>query len=210
MEMIQKAQNLANLTFPVIEKSCNKLLIGKTFWKNVALPSILYGSSIIHLTNSELEKLQRVENGVYRKILGAGKSTPRAVLRGDVGASAMKTRIVDAKLSYMNSIYKGDKEILKIILDDMKEKESKWWKHTASYMEENSMSIREIKRLKKEDIKKKTRERDTAIWSEEVRSKESLHLYKEWKKEIKEEIIFGNTYASVVLFRAWSNTLALN
>ena len=35
--MFNKAINLSNMTYSVIEKSCNKLLIGKTYWKSVAL-----------------------------------------------------------------------------------------------------------------------------------------------------------------------------
>ena len=80
-EMISKAQKLANMTYSVIEKSCNKVLIGKTYWKCVALPSILCGSNIIHLNESEVEKLQRIENGVYRKILGAVKDTAKVALK---------------------------------------------------------------------------------------------------------------------------------
>ena len=37
---IQLAERMANLTFSVISKSCNKLLIGKTYWKNVMQPSV--------------------------------------------------------------------------------------------------------------------------------------------------------------------------
>ena len=40
-KMINKANRLANLTYSIIAKSCNKVLIGKTYWKSVALPSIL-------------------------------------------------------------------------------------------------------------------------------------------------------------------------
>lgn len=48
---IQKAKKLANLTYPVIAQSCNKILIGKTFWKSIVLPTVLYASSILAYTN---------------------------------------------------------------------------------------------------------------------------------------------------------------
>lgn len=87
-EMLTKARKLANMTRSVIATSCSKLLIGKTFWKSVALPSILYGSTIIDLNEMEISKLQRIENGVFRQILGAPSYTPLATLRGgEVGAS---------------------------------------------------------------------------------------------------------------------------
>ena len=73
------------------------------------LPSILFGTNVIYLTNTEIEKLQRIENSVYRKILGATKNTARVALRREVGASAMKTRIVVGKLQYLNSVINGKK-----------------------------------------------------------------------------------------------------
>ena len=45
--MINKARMLGNQTYPVIAKSCNKVMIGKTFWKSLALPAILYGVDIM-------------------------------------------------------------------------------------------------------------------------------------------------------------------
>lgn len=34
--MMEKAAKMANMTYPVIAKSCSRLLIGKTYWKSVA------------------------------------------------------------------------------------------------------------------------------------------------------------------------------
>ena len=64
------------MTYSIIEKSSNKLMIGKTYWKNVAIPSILYGSSVVNFSDTDIEKLQRIENVVYRQILGAQDMLP--------------------------------------------------------------------------------------------------------------------------------------
>ena len=48
--MIEKAQRMANMTYGVVARCCNKLLIGKTFWKTLALPSILYGVNTFYIT----------------------------------------------------------------------------------------------------------------------------------------------------------------
>lgn len=45
---LQKAKKLANLTYSIISQSCNKILIGKTYWKSVVLPSVLFGSTWLH------------------------------------------------------------------------------------------------------------------------------------------------------------------
>ena len=41
-KIIENTRKIANITYSVIEKSCNKLLIAKTFRKSIALPSLLY------------------------------------------------------------------------------------------------------------------------------------------------------------------------
>ena len=53
-KILEKARKLAHMTYNVIEKSCNTLLIGKTYWKSVALPSILYGINVINLTEDDI------------------------------------------------------------------------------------------------------------------------------------------------------------
>ena len=53
---------------------------------------------IVNLTETEINKLQRVENSVYRQILGGIKSTAVTSLRGEIGASSMKTRIMIGKM----------------------------------------------------------------------------------------------------------------
>ena len=56
------------MTYSIIKRSVNKMLIGKTFWKNVVLPTILQGVGLMTFTSKEIKKLQVIENGVYRKI----------------------------------------------------------------------------------------------------------------------------------------------
>lgn len=105
--MIKKARNLANMTYSIVHKSCNKLLIGKTYWKSVALPTILYGAEILNLTEKDIKTLECIENSVYRQILGASKYTPVCCLRGEIGASSMKARITKRRLLFLNAVMKG-------------------------------------------------------------------------------------------------------
>ena len=102
-ETLKKAEKLANITYPIIGKSCNKVMIGKTFWKCICLPGILFASAIIPYNKTEIAKLQRTENKVFRQILGAPKYTPICTLRGEIGASLMETRITKSRLQYLRS-----------------------------------------------------------------------------------------------------------
>ena len=83
-KIIHKARKMANITYSVIERSCNKLLIGKTFWKSIVLPSIIYGTNIINLTEDNINELQKIENSIYRSILGAAHYSPNVTLRGEM------------------------------------------------------------------------------------------------------------------------------
>ena len=47
------------------EKLQQTILIGKTFYKSIAIPSLLYGTNIINLTDDNIRKLQKIDNSVY-------------------------------------------------------------------------------------------------------------------------------------------------
>lgn len=211
VNMIQKGRKLANLTYSVIARSCNKIMVGKAYWKGVVIPSILYGASIININETEIKTLQRIENGVYRNILGASKYAPICTLRGEIGASLMKTRIINGRFQYLKSIEEGENQLLKEIVGEMFEDDrNKWMKVTKTYM--NTVGVRRgnIIRMKKTEIKEATRKWDSANWKEEVNSKSSLVIYKRWKENIKEEKMYDNRPSSIILYKARSGTLQLN
>ena len=60
---IQLAESMANLTFSVISRSCDKLLIGKTYWKSVVQPRVLSAATVVVWTKKE--KKQLLENRVW-------------------------------------------------------------------------------------------------------------------------------------------------
>ena len=103
--------------------SCNRVLIGKTYWKSVVLPALLFASSVIVWSRNELERLQRDENKVWRFILGAPSYTAVAALRGDLGASCMKMRDAKTKLKYVRYVMKDSPcNLRRIVLEDMLDK----------------------------------------------------------------------------------------
>ena len=61
-EKIRQARKMANMTYSVMHKSCNKIMIGKVYWKSVVLLAVLAGTSVLCWTKSELEMLQKIEN----------------------------------------------------------------------------------------------------------------------------------------------------
>ena len=123
LKMKEKAETIAKNTYAVIEKCCNKILIGKTFWKGVALPSILMGNQAANFSQTQINQLQTIENGVYRKILGGAHNTVLETIRGDIGASLMESRIMENKILLVKNIMEGSNELMKEILSNMRKDE---------------------------------------------------------------------------------------
>ena len=81
------------------------------------------------LTETESKQLQVIENGVYRKILGAPKYAPNCTLRGEIGSSLMKSKILKGHLQYARTVLQGCKELVKRVMDiELERKKSKWAK----------------------------------------------------------------------------------
>ena len=65
-----------------IRKSADKVLVGKAIWKLMCMPAILFGRAIIPTSEGKIEGLQRLENRVWRFLLGVGGySTVEALTR---------------------------------------------------------------------------------------------------------------------------------
>ena len=114
--IVEKARKMANMTYSIIENGCNRLLIGKTYWKSIALPSILYGVNVINLSEEDIDDLQKIENSVYRTILNAPQYAPNSTLRSEIGSSLMKKRIMNGRINFMKSILNGRNKLLENIL----------------------------------------------------------------------------------------------
>lgn len=205
-ERLVKAKRLERMTFGIIEKSCNRLLIGKVYWKNICLPAILYGLDIMKLNTKDIDKLQVIENNVYRKILRAASYTPTGTLRGEIGSSLMKTRLYKGKLLYYRGIFNRNNELLKEIV---KNENCKLSKEINMILQEIGIPTNEFLKYSINDIKRKCQEWDTNIWKIENGRKTSLEIYNRFKIEIKQEKYY-NEEKSLIIFKMKTNTLNLN
>lgn len=211
-EVIQKAEKMANMTYSIILRSCNKLLIGKTYWKSVVMPMLLHGTSVIDFTKEEIRKVQSVENSVYRTILGARRYTAEEGIRGEVGASLFETRLMKNRLAYIQSIIKGGRNELveKIMKNTIRCRADAWATYSMDVLEKVGISIHRVERITRRELEECLREWDTRRWSEGMDKKTSLQLYRQHKKKIGEvDHMYDNRPASTLLFQARTNSLPL-
>ena len=94
-------------------------------------------------------------------------------LRSDIGASAIRSRIVEGKLQHINSIYSlmEIKDLLKAVIQDMQDKNSNWWNKCIKYAEECKLTMKNVIRSTKKELKENIRNWDTEEWLKEVKVK---------------------------------------
>ena len=210
-EVIKKAKEMANKTYWTISRCCNRVMMGKLYWKNIIIPSVLQCMGVLSFNIEEINKLQVIDYSVYRMILGGASFTPNAALRGEIGTSLMKTREIESKLLLTKSILEGENKLLQEILEKVRNKgNSKWNKHLVKCLRRANMSWGDVGRLSKEQIRSRVRKIDTVEWEEELDKKVTLEMYRNYKREMREEGIYDNRFSSKLLFKARTDCLDLN
>ena len=204
---IALAEKLANITYSVINRSCNRLLIGKTYWKCVALPAILYGSNIIDWNKKEIDRLQIIQNNVCRKILSAPRWTTICALKGEIGLSSMEDRINQNRIQYIRNRLNEGNGLIKVIIEDLINMKGNWNMNTERICKKYNLEKDNIKEYNKEEIGNKIREKETSAWREEMEKKKTLKIYRKYKTQIKQDEDFYNDRNSEVWFRVKANCL---
>ena len=71
------------------------------------MPALMYGKQVVVLSKKVIEKLQAIENGVYRYLIGVAGYSPVATLRGEVGASRVESRVMETILMFARDTLQG-------------------------------------------------------------------------------------------------------
>ena len=204
------ALKFRNQLYSVLGKCCNRLLIGKTYWKGLIIPNLLYGNDIIEFNKTDLDKLQKHDNAAYRIMLQLPIYTAVCFLRGEVGASSVFSRDMISKLSFLKHAKTSTNNILRKIIDkELEIPRMKWTKQVIKYMETLNVDIDLIISMDKDELKEKINEFDTAKWRDEMEEKSTLVFYRRKKRLIREEKWFKNGHGFTTMMKARSNTLQL-
>ena len=105
--MVSKAKSLSMLTYSVVARSCHKVMIGKSFWKGVALPRILFVEEVVNLRKVDRVEIQRRENGAMRSMLEAPGAVAIAGMRGEVGIGTVESRVARCRIQYLRRVSAG-------------------------------------------------------------------------------------------------------
>ena len=212
VNLFNKALKYTSQIYSILGNACNRMLIGKTFYKGLVLPNILYASDVITFTESEINDLQKMDNKAYRYILQVPSYTASEFLRGEIGASSAKARDIKNKLLFLKHSLRNDgNNLLKeIVLFDIQKKESDYAKLVIKYLSDLGLTINQIKELKVSQIKNKIYDYDKILWIQGMQSKSTLTMYRNNKQEIREEKWMKNGQKYSTMMKIRSNSLKLS
>merc|ERR1711895_242537 len=209
-KILKKANKKVNSIMEEVSKSADKALVGKAIWKQIKVPSILFGRAAVPTCNTLAEKLQRKENKVWRHTMGIGGYSTVAGLRGEMGASLMKTRIMKSTLQFVREVVNGKFENIKeMMLYTIKMKKGNWYRMVNSYLKELKIDWEDIYGMTKEDINKMMKNHDTKLWIKTLEEKSTLKYYKEGKTSMGYENCYRNNAGSMLYAQARLNALKL-
>ena len=190
---IQKAEKKANEIISQIKKSCDKVIVGKAIWKLMSLPSILFGRAVITTSKTNIEKIQRIENKVWRYLLGIGGYSTVETLRGEIGASMIKSRVMETMLLFLvDTLASEFTNIKNMMTDSLVRGKGKWFNAIDEYRQELNLSWDQLKNIDRQSLKRLVRDYDTEKWKEGMNKKTSLRIYKLEKREIGYEYCYRN------------------
>ena len=111
---------MSNITYSVVGRAYERTLVRKAFWKSVVLPVVLSSVEVVTWNKTEKERLQKIENGIWKKILKAPSWVARAALQGEVGSTSVHVRDITGTLLFLKYMMGSENRIMRIIVEKMK------------------------------------------------------------------------------------------
>ena len=153
----------------------------------------------------------RVENRVWRHILGAPVRTPVAAVQGEI-ASPVEGRDMKSKMKLKFSNYMANTAngllaaIFKKLTTEARRKI--WVRQLREYLGELGLDFSDVGRMDADDIVKEVNNWENNRWERDIESTTMLELYRS-KRNMGDEGIYSNEYGSVLLLQCRTNTLKL-
>ena len=208
--LIDKAIDKVNALLSQIKKSADRVIVGKAIWKLMAIPALLFGRAVIPTSKNQIIKLQRLENKVWRYLLGIGGYSTVESLRGEMGASMVYSRVMETTLMYVVDTLSGKfQDVKNMMLHMIAKGKGRWFKAANEYREELELSWEDFKTMDKKSLKNIIKKYDTKKWNEGMKEKVSLTYYMQEKKGIMYERCYRNNRNSLFYARARTNSIKL-
>ena len=105
-------------------------------------------------SDTNIEKLQRIENKVCRFLLDVGGYATIEALRGEIRASMVKSRIMETTLAYIIDVMNSEFSELKgMMRDAIKREKGRWFNNTNRYRKELGLTWEELLNQDRKSLK---------------------------------------------------------
>ena len=209
-KVLDEVDRKVNTIMAEVRKSADKAIVGKAIWKLVSIPSILFGRAVVPTNNTLIKGIQRRENRVWRYLMDIGSYSSVDALRGEIGASLVKSRVMETTLQYVRSVMNSKFEnVKKMMIHTIEVGTGKWFNNVDSYIRELGIQWEDIGKMTKAEIKRMIRNYDNECWEDSLNSKSTLKFYREGKNKIGYDLCYRNNINSMFLARARMNSLKL-
>merc|ERR1711874_463840 len=152
------AEKKVNSLIAQVKKSADKVLVGKAMWKLMCMPAILFGRAIVPTCAGRIEGLQRLENRVWRFLMGIGGYSTVDALRGKMGASLVKSRVMETTLLYVIDTMKSKFSNVKdMMMDTISTERGYWYTSINKHREDLGITWVELLKMSKEELKKRVK-----------------------------------------------------
>merc|ERR1712105_424222 len=174
------------------------------------IAGLLFGKPVVVTAKSTIEKIQAVENRVWKYLLGLGGYTTMESLRGEIGEFMMVTWIMETILLFVIDTLSCNFEQIKSYMNhEIDTGKGQWIRTVNEYRERLVISWLDFRGMEKKELKKIIREYDTQLWLEEMMHKPSHEWYRIGKKNIGYDMCYRNTISSIYLAKDRTNFLQL-
>ena len=142
--------------------------------------------------------------------MGIGGYSTVESLRGEIGASMMKTRIMETMLLFIVDTLASDFNNIKKLMNDSIEKgKGKWFNTVDEYRKELGLTWEKMREIDRKSLKGMVKKYDTQAWLEGLDKKPTMRFYKLGKQNIGYDNCYRNNGPSAFLAKARTNSLQL-
>ena len=151
-----KARKMTGMIIDAGSRSVNKYEVGRSLWKGMAVPYCLYGSEITYYREGDLDKLER----------GVPRSTAVEAIRGEMGWSTFRERVVKGKLNFVKKIEGLDEDrwVKQVLRED--NVRTSWKREIDRWIRRENLE-EDWNRIQPREVKNRIEHRGLARWHED-------------------------------------------
>ena len=196
-KMVRQARRMAAMAWGMLVQTGKMSTEGKlTIYKALVRPHVEYGAEVVDA--GAWEEAEEMQRWVGKRILLAGKRIPDEVVQGELGLLSLRGRRATLRLMFWAKILRMKKGrwVRRVYEAGKAEHEAKpnvknWASLTHEWLVKLGLEENWKKQQTAEDWQDEVRVRvkqwDEKQWRAGMAKKPKLHLYREWKTDLKAE-----------------------